>query len=216
MQRFRLTRSIAKALIVSLMLPAAARAEQLVLDLDMEDGLLYLAHHIENFLFDGTASYSEDVAGNLSRRIEIGELSNYLVATALITWNGEVVGMGTEQEYVYIDEATGLPHARSAWLISLNHPELRGVLAVEQTEDAGPVFAAVGEVMANPEQDWPNEFERYLSTAGDARITTASEGLARFNGATFVEYNYINPADWENFGRFRGRIQFVITTADGE
>ena len=216
MPRFSFTRLAGFALVVSLMLPAVTRAERLVLDLDMEDGLLYLGHHIENFLFDTTASYSEDLAGNLSKRIETEALSNYLVATALITWNGEVVGLGTEQEYVYIDEATGLPHARSAWLISLNHPELRGVLAVEQTENAGPVFAAVGEVMANPERDWPNEFERYLSTDGDARITTASAGLARFNGATFVEYNYINPADWQNFGRFRGRIQFVITTVDGE
>ena len=216
MKRRNNTNVLAAALAAAVLLPFSAKAEQLVLDLDMEDGLLYLAHYIENFLFDGTASYSEDIAGNLSRRIENDKLSNYLVATALVTLDGEVVGMATEQEYVYIDEATGTPFAQSAWLVSLNHPDLRGAFAAHQTENAGPVFAAVADVMSEPERNWPNQFNRYLSTHGDATVTTASEELVRFNGARFEEYNYINPADYANFGRFRGRIQFVITTADEE
>jgi len=208
--------AIVSAFAAIAVLPISAKAEQLVLDLDMDDGLLYLAHNIENFLFDGTASYSEDIAGNLSRRIENETLSNYLVATALVSLDGEVIGMATEQEYVYIDEATGTPFAQSAWLISLNHPGLSGVLALQQTENAGPVFAAVGEVMSDPQREWPNQFNRYLSTHGDARVSTASGDLARFDGARFEEYNYINPADLANLGRFRGQIQFVITTNDGE
>ena len=166
------------AMLGSIVLPATSSAEQIVLDLDMDDGLLYMAHHIENFLFDGTASYSEDVAGNLSARIQTDTLKDHLVATALVTLDGEVVGMATEQESIYLDAATNTPYARSAWLVSLNHPEMSGIFAVEQTENAGPVFAAVGEVMADPERDWPNEFERFLSTAGDHRITTVSAGLA--------------------------------------
>lgn len=208
--------AIVSAFAAILVSPVSARAEQLVLDLDMEDGLLYLAHHIDNFLFDGTASYSEDIAGNLSRRIEIDTLSNHLVATALVSLDGEIIGMATEQEYVYIDEATGTPFAQSAWLVTLNHPGLNGVLALQQTENAGPVFAAVGEVMSEPEREWPNQFNRYLSTHGDARVTTVSGDLQRFDGARFEEYNYINPADYAILGRFRGRIQFVITTSDGE
>jgi hypothetical protein len=193
-------------------LPAALKADdKLLLDLDLEEGLLSLTHHIESFLFDRTASYSKHLAGDLNERIKTDSLKDYLVATALVKMNGEVVGLATEQEYVYRDEATGVLHAKSAWLVSLNHSNMKGVFAVEQIENAAPVLGLVSEVMANPQKDWPNKFQRFLSTASDARISTASEGLARFKGAKFEEFNYVNPADLGNFGRFRPKIQFVIT-----
>jgi hypothetical protein len=179
--------------------------------LELEEGILSLTHHIENFLFDRTASYSKHLAGDLNERIKTDTLKDYLVATALVKMNGKVVGLATEQEYVYLEKATGMPLAKSAWLVSLNHPEMRGVFAVEQIENAAPIFGLVSEVQANPQKDWPDKFQRFLSTASDARISTASEGLARFKGAKFEEFNYLNPADLGNFGRFRAKIQFVIT-----
>jgi len=193
-------------------LPVAVKADdKLVLDLDLDEGLLSLTHNIENFLFDRTASYSKHLAGDLNERIMTDRLKDHLVATALVKMNGEVVGLATEQEYVYLDEATGMPQAKSAWLVTLNHQKIKGVFAVEQMENASAVFGLVSEVKANPQKDWPNKFQRFLSTASDARISTASEGLARFKGAKFEEFNYINPADLANFGRFRPKIQFVIT-----
>jgi hypothetical protein len=205
-------RAIAIALVCFMFLPAAVKADgKLVLDLDLEEGLLSLTHHIENFLFDKTASYSKHLAGDLNERIKTDTLKDYLVATALVKMNGEVVGLATEQEYVYLDEATGIPYAKSAWLVSLNHPKMTGVFAVEQIENAAPVFGLVSEVTANPQKDWPDKFQRFLSTSSDARVSTASEGLARFKGAKFEEFNYVNPSDLKNFGRFRPKIQFVIT-----
>ncbi|MBW2366351.1 MAG: hypothetical protein JRH15_00545 [Deltaproteobacteria bacterium] len=205
-------RKLAIALVFFMFLPAAVKADdRLILDLELDEGLLSLTHHIENFLFDRTASYSKHLAGDLNERIKTDTLKDYLVATALVKMNGEIVGLATEQEYVYLDAATGIPIAKSAWLISLNHPKMTGVFAVEQIENAAPVFGLVSEVVANPQKDWPDKFQRFLSTSSDTRITMASEGLARYKGAKFEEFNYVNPADLGNLGRFRAKIQFVIT-----
>lgn len=205
-------RTMAIALVCFVFLPVAVKADdKVVLDLDLDEGLLSLTHHIENFLFEKTASYSKHLAGDLNERIKTDTLKDHLVATGLVKIDGEVVGLATEQEYVYLDKATGIPYAKSAWLVTLNHPEMKGVFAVEQIENAAPVFGLVSEVTANPQKDWPDKFQRFLSTASDARISMASEGLARFRGAKFEEFNYVNPADLENFGRFRPKIQFVIT-----
>lgn len=205
-------RMIAIALVFFMFLPAVVKADdKLVLDLELEEGLLSLTHHIENFLFDRTASYSKHLAGDLNERIKTDALKDYLVATALVKMNGKVIGLATEQEYVYFEAETGIPYAKSAWLITLNHPKMTGVFAVEQLENAAPVFGLVNEVVANPQKDWPDKFQRFLSTASDARISMTSEGLAKFKGAKFEEFNCVNPSDLGNLGRFRAKIQFVIT-----
>lgn len=194
-------------------LAAAATAwsdDRLVLDLDMDTDLVSLAHGIDRFLFTPTMNFSPDVAGNLAQRMAVGELKNYLVATATVRIDGKVAGFATEQEVIVDDPATGNKYADSAWLITLHCPGHNGVLAVTQREDARPVFSLVQKVMQNPAGPWEDEFQRYLSTSGTHRITTATGDLARYQGSKFEEYNFVNPADFAKYKRFRAKIQFVI------
>jgi len=192
-------------------------ADKLVLELDMDEDLISLAHHIDNFLFTPTLNFSLDVAGNLSDRVKVDALHHHLAVTTLVRIDGEIAGFATEQETVRNDPDTGLPYAESAWLITLNHPSARGVLSVTQRENAGPTFGLVREVMDNPGRDWADEPVRFLSTDGDTRVPHATGDLRPYQGGRFEEYNFVNPADFARYGRFRARIEFVIHPAvDGD
>lgn len=188
----------------------ATAQEPLVLELDMERDLLSMAHNIDNFLFERTFSFSKESVGDLHERFERSELRDYLVATALVRIDGELAGMATEQEYVYRDAETGMPRARSAWIIMLNRPGMSGFLAVEQTEDASAVFRRAQQVRQDPDADWPDEFEQFLSTDSDARLAMATDDLSAYAGGRFEEYNMLNPADFSRLGYFRAGIRFVI------
>lgn len=185
-------------------------AEKLVLDLEMDRDLISLAHNIDGFLFKPTMNFSPDVPGNLSASLGGDTLKHHLAATALVRIGDEVVGIATEQEKVLIDEATGKHDVQSAWLITLYGPGRTGVLAVAQREDPAGTFGLVSQVMQDPKGNWDDEFHRFLSTSGDARVQLATGDLAPYRGGRFEEYNFVNPSDLKNFGRFRARIQFVI------
>lgn len=189
--------------------PAIAR-EPLVLDIDMSTDMLSLADNIQNFFFDRTMSFSDMQAGDLNRRMLVDPLRDHLVVTFLVRIDGEVAGIATEQEIVSIDPESGEPVARSSWLFTLNHPKAKGVLAVTQEENAKQVANMIQQVEENRDKDWPDKYERFLSTSSDARVGVATEGLAQYQSAKFKEYNYLNPADLKNQGHFNGKLQFVI------
>jgi hypothetical protein len=137
-------------------------------------------------------------------------LTNHLAATVLVRMAGEVVGFATEQEAVTPLAPNQRPLAESAWLITLNRPGLQGVLAVAQREDASGVFELVQRVVQQPQEEWEDRPQRFLSTLGSATVQLATGDLAAYQGGIFEEYNFLNPADFGRLGRFRGAIQFVI------
>lgn len=144
-------------LLVSVGIPMMSFAqEELVLDFESDiDSLMFLSHNIDGFPFPPTASYSDNEEGNMAERMgEAEALERHLTVTGLIKIDGEVVGIGTEHELV--GEPGG---ARSAWLFILNHPEWKGTFAVEQVEGGGDNGAFRQEVLANPDRDWPDEFQ---------------------------------------------------------
>ena len=190
-------------------LPVAA-ADKLVLDLDLDADLLSLTHHVDNFLFTPTLNFSLHVAGNLSDNIKVDALKNHLVASSLVRINGEIAGVATEQELLVFDEATGRKYAESAWLITLNYPGASGFIAVKQQEEAGPAFGLVSKVMENPEGDWEDKDQRFLSTSDSPTVQLATGDLAGYQGGRFEEYNSVNPTDFKRYQRFRPKIQFVI------
>lgn len=192
---------------------AARAAEPLVLDLEMDRDLLAMEHHIDGFLFTPTMNFSPDVAGDLARRFHVEPLKNHLAATAVVRIRGEIAGFATEQEAIVTDPATGRKAAESAWLITLTRPGVSGVLAVAQREDAAPIFALAQQVMAKPDGPWKDEFQRFLSTTGEYKVSMATQDLAAYRGGRFEEYNFINPADLAKLGRFRAKLQFVIHPA---
>jgi len=205
-----------RALIVllAMMLSCAAAArEPLVLDLHMDEDKLSMAHNIDDFLFRRTFSFSHNAPGDLHERFLREEFNGHLVASAMVRIDGEIAGFATEQEYVYRSTETGAPEARSAWLIMLTRPGVKGFLAVEQVEDASGVFTFAQEVMADPDGQWEDRFKSFLSTRDEVQVDMATDELAAYAGGRFEEYNMLNPADYGRLGRFRARIRFVIHPA---
>ncbi len=185
-------------------------ADKLVLDLDMDTDLMSMSHHVDGFLFKPTMNFSANVGGNLSEIMKIDSMKNRLIATALVRINGKVAGVATEQEVLVFDDKTGKKKAESAWLIMLSYPGKSGFLAVKQQEDAAGIFAVISKVMQNPDGDWEDKFQRFLSTSNSPKVQLAVDDLAVYRGGRFEEYNFVNPADLRNLGRFRAKIQFVI------
>ena len=189
--------------------PAFA-TEVLVMDLDLESDLLSLSHNIDNFLFAPTRNFTATGDRDLNESVRVDAMRNYLAVTAMVRIGGEIAGFATEQEVVQADPETGMPVAYSAWLITLNHPGYSGVLAVTQKEAAHGVFDLAQRVAADPDAQWEDRWERFLSTSGEARVGIASGELGPYADGLFEEYNYLNPSDLKNFAQFRARIQFVI------
>jgi hypothetical protein len=194
---------------------SVSAAEKLVLDVNIDTDLLSLSHHIEHFPFTPTMNFAPDQAGNLSDRIKVDTLKQYLVITVLVRIDGEIAGFATEQETLRTDPDTGAVFAESAWLMTLNHPRAQGFLSVMQREDPAQTFGLVQKVMAHPEAEFADEEHRFLSTAGDTFVQLASGGLSPYQGGRFEEYNIVNPAVIKRDKRPRGRIiEFVIYPAD--
>lgn len=191
-------------------LAPARAAEPLVLEMNMDEDLLTLTHHIDGFPFKTTMNFSPDLAGNLSDRIKVDALKAHLSVTTLVRINGEVAGFATEQELVLMDKETGKPYAESAWLFTLNHPAASGFLAVKQRENAAPTFGLVQQVVANPDGNWDDTPHEFLSTDGVTLVQLATDGLARYQGGRFEEYNYVTTSDLKKYGRFRAKIIFKI------
>jgi len=204
-------RVVIHSLILSLLgsFTAASAAEKLVLEMNMDEDLLTITHHIDGFPFKPTMNFSPDLAGNLSDRIKLDSQKSHLSVTTLVRIDGEVAGFATEQEVVLTD-ADGKPYAESAWLFTLNHPRASGFLAVKQRENAAPTFALVQQVMANPDGNWDDNQHEFLSTDGVTLVQLATEGLAPYQGGRFEEYNYVTTSDFRKYGRFRARIVFII------
>jgi hypothetical protein len=201
-------------LLCSTSLPAQT-AEKLVLDVNIDTDLLSLTHHIEPFPFRPTLNFALDQAGNLSDRFGIDGLRNHLATTMLVRLNGEVAGFATEQEAVGQPSADGKLYAESAWLITLNHPRARGVIAVRQRENPTRTFAVIQGALQNPGVKAADEEVRILSTDGPTFVQLATDGLTAYQGGRFEEYNIVNPAGIQREGRPRGRIlQFVIYPAE--
>lgn len=202
-------RLCALALLLATACGSAPGVEPLVLDLDLEQDSLNVSHAIPGFFFPATRNRTPFSDRDLNAAFAAAPLRNALAATVLVRRDGAVVGFATEQEIVTPPSA-GKPVAASAWLITLTRPGLAGVIAVTQEEDASGVFALAQRVTSAPDQAWEDRPQRFLSTAGTARVALATGELAPYQGGRFEEYNLLNPADWKRLGRFRGAIQFVI------
>lgn len=200
-------------LLLHINLPLQAQ-EKLVLDLETDSDLVSMAHNIDGFPFKPTMNFSVNIAGNLSDRFNIAPLKNHLVATALVRIDGEIAGIATEQETLAIDHESGHPMAESAWLITLSYPGATGFLAVKQQEDASQTFGLVNQVRQNPDADWEDKFQSFLSSSNAPTVQIATGDLSVFQGGRFEEYNFVNPADLKNFNRFRAKIRFVIYPAE--
>jgi len=194
--------------------PARA-AEKLVIDVNVDTDLLSMTHHIDGFPFRQTLNFALDQAGNLSERFRTDTLKNHLATTMLVRIDGEVAGFATEQETIGSTSDTGRMSAESAWLITLNHPRARGVIAVRQRENPTQTFAVIQKVLQNPTADAADEDIRILSTDGPTFVQMATDGLTAYQGGRFEEYNIVNPAGIKRDGRPRGRIlEFVIYPAE--
>ncbi|MCG8325498.1 MAG: hypothetical protein MI673_08275 [Thiotrichales bacterium] len=185
-------------------------ADKLVLVVELEEDLLSMSHNIDEFLFAPTRNYLENGERNINDMGSFPALKDQLAATALVRLDNEIIGFATEHEIIRKDPATQHPVADSMWIFRLHHPGLTGFMAVQQKEDAINVFSLAREVMDNPDRDWKNEWQMFLSTSGITKVQFASGDLAKYQGGVFEEYNGLNPGDLKNFGRFRGRIEFVI------
>jgi hypothetical protein len=200
-------------LLCSTFVPVQA-ADKLVLDVDIDTDLLSLTHHIERFPFRPTLNFALDQAGNVSDRFATDVLKNHLATTVLVRIDGEVAGFATEQETVGQPSADGKLYAESAWLITLNHPRAKGMLAVRQRENPTRTFAVIKEALQNPAAGAADEELRILSTDGPTFVQMATDGLSAYQGGRFEEYNIVNPAGIKRDGRPRGRIlEFVIYPA---
>ena len=190
-------------------------ADKLVIDVNIDTDLLTLTHHIEGFPFRQTLNFALDQAGNLSERFRTDALRNQLATTMLVRIDGEIAGFATEQETIGQTSDTGKTYAESAWLITLNHPRARGVLAVRQRENPTQTFAVIQKVLQNPTAEAADEEIRILSTDGTTFVQMATDGLSAYQGGRFEEYNIVNPAGIRRDGRPRGRIlEFVIYPAE--
>jgi len=186
--------------------------EPLVLEFDFDD-LLSISHNIEGFIFPATQNFWGDSKKNIND-MSAEALKDQLSATGLVRLNGEVVGFVTEQERLYVDAETNKPMAESMWMFRLNSPGITGFMAVLQHEDPTGVFSLMQQVTSEPEKNWPDEWQLFLSTAGETHIQFASGELEKYQGGLFEEYNGANPSDFSRLGRFRGKIRFVIAAAE--
>jgi hypothetical protein len=202
-------------LLCSTLAASAQAAEKLVIDVNIDTDLVSLAHNIDGFPFRQTLNFALDQAGNLSERFRTDTLQNHLATTMLVRIDGEVAGFATEQEVVGKPSDTGKLSAESAWLITLNHPRARGVIAVRQRENPTQTFGVIQKVLQNPTAEAADEEIRILSTDGPTFVQMATDGLTAYQGGRFEEYNIVNPAGIRRDGRPRGRIlEFVIYPAE--
>lgn len=185
--------------------------EKLTLDIDLVNDSLSMSHNIENFFFQPTINTNPGSKLNINQ-MGFDPLRDHLVATALVRVDGQVVGVATETEIVYIAE--GDVKANSLWSIRLNAPGLTGFLAVEQWEDANEGAALQMAVFADPDKDWADEW-LMVPTSVEGTVTHFASGdLSAFQGGRFQEYNGTNQADLKNFGAFRGRISIDLYPAE--
>ena len=184
--------------------------EKLILEIDLERDLISLSHNIENFIFSPTRNYPAAGEININQLQGYPNLNNHLAATALVRLNGDVIGYATEQEILGIDPETQHPIADSMWMLTLNHPDLKGFLVVKQREDGSGIFALVNQVLENPDRVWEDKWQILLSTIGEAHVQFASGDLLPYQDGVFEEYNGINQADYAAYHRFRGKIRFIV------
>lgn len=182
--------------------------DKLVLEVDLENDALSLSHNIDDFFFTPTANYESGSKKNINN-IKYAPLKDHLVATALVRMNGEVVGIATETEIVYLDDPKNL-RAHSMWSIKLNAPGLNGFISVEQMEDTSKGAALMGEVFQNPNKKWKDEWHMLPRSVKGTKVQHASGDLAEYNGGKFQEFNGTNQADLKKYGKFRGKISIEV------
>ena len=195
---------------MSLLSNTVIASDKLVLEMDLEQDVLSLSHNIDHFLFSASRNYIGDSDKNINNMDVSERLKDHLAVTALVRMNDEVVGFATEQEIVSTDPETGEKFANSMWSFRFNYPGMVGFMVVEQYENPGKVFSVIQQVMDNPDKDWEDKWKMFLSSSNTPKIQYASGELSKYQGGIFEEYNGINASDFKNFGRFRGRIKFVI------
>lgn len=208
-------KNILTSIFIILLLSSPLRAaEKLVLDIDADTDMLALSHNIDNFLFKPTHNFSTDLAGDLSKRVQVDALKDHLVISALVRIDGEVAGIATEQETVRVDAETGKLDVDSAWLFILNHPKATGFLAVKQKEGNKKIFELVQEAMQNPDKDYEDKDLYLLGTTSKPVVALATGGVAAYKGGRFEEYNVVNQADFRKKGRFSAKLRFIIYPPD--
>lgn len=190
----------------------------LILELDVDQDLISLSHASDdavlNAFFPPTENRSPFYDRDLNRAFAWEGLAQELAVTSLVRVDGEVVGFATEQESISVDPETGELVAESAWLLRLVRPGLRGFLAVAQRENPREVFVLASQALQDPDSGEDRD-HWVLSTVGTARVALATDDLAPYAGATFEEYNFVNPSDYRRLNRFCGRIRFVIRPSGG-
>ncbi|RDI74376.1 hypothetical protein Gocc_1952 [Gaiella occulta] len=188
-------------------------AADLILELDVDQDLISLSHASDdavlNAFFPPTENRSPFYDRDLNRAFVGAGLSQDLAVTSLVRLDGEVVGFATEQESISVAAETGELVAESAWLLRLVRAGLRGFLAVAQRENPREVFVLASQALQDPGSGEDRD-HWVLSTVGTARVALATDELASYAGATFEEYNFVNPADYKRLKRFRGKIRFII------
>ena len=202
--------SLIISILIGVTTNSAYAAERLELEIDLERDLISLSHNIENFIFSPTRNYPAAGETNINQLQAYTNLNNHLAATVLVRMNGDVIGYATEQEILGIDPETQHLIANSMWMLTLNHPDLKGFLVVKQREDGSGIFALVNQVLENPDRVWEDKWQILLSTIGEVRVQFASGDLLPYQDGVFEEYNGINQADYAAYHRFRGKIRFIV------
>lgn len=146
------------------------------------DRLLSLSHNVPGFQAPITENHLPGSDENINV-MDYPSLDGHLTTTALVSLNGDIVGIATETEIIYGEGKD--KRANSMWLVRLNTPELTGFLAVEQIEDASGVDALM---MSAPDTSNGSSVA-VRTTMDDARIIHASGDLSRFEGGVFAEYD---------------------------
>lgn len=159
--------------------PQVSTDDHLVL---VVDRLLSLSHNVPGFQAPITENYLPGSDQNINL-MDFASLDRHLTTTALVSLNGEIVGIATETEIIYGDGKD--KRANSMWLVRLNAEGMTGFLAVEQIEDASGVDA----LMKSAPDTSNGRSVAVRTTMNDTRTLHASGDLSRFESGLFEEYN---------------------------
>lgn len=162
------------------------------------DRLLSLSHNVPGFQAPITENYMPGTDQNINV-MDYAALEGHLTTTALVSLNGEIVGIATETEIIYGEGKD--KRANSMWLVRLNAEGMTGFLAVEQIEDASGVDALM---MSAPDTS-NGRSVAVRTTMDETQIIHASGDLSRFEGGIFEEYNLATQSPGSIQIEFRAR-----------
>jgi hypothetical protein len=115
-----------------------------------------------------------------------------LIATKIRDQNGQLIGFGTEQEVIDFVNAGAL----TTYTLTLPG---RGTLVLQQTEDFGPLFAEIFDMIGDGEfvRSYDPPFEVLTTKPGTGRILGGTGEFAHAKG-TWTELDIVNEFDLIN------------------